>query len=138
MSFLLFLAAASIIALSPGPGIFYVAARTLADVIAGFEAAWAFFGGVFAVLVPDNLSAVVAKADPVAPRITDAFTEYAQSRGFVVDPGPGRSPQRQGSRGTDRELCAGIVLRRGGLRGSGRRAAPRRGLVPHHRWPAGP
>jgi threonine/homoserine/homoserine lactone efflux protein len=31
MSFLLFLAAASIIALSPGPGIFYVAARTLAD-----------------------------------------------------------------------------------------------------------
>jgi threonine/homoserine/homoserine lactone efflux protein len=30
MTFLLFLAAASIIALSPGPGIFYVAARTLA------------------------------------------------------------------------------------------------------------
>jgi threonine/homoserine/homoserine lactone efflux protein len=31
VSLLLFLAAASIIALSPGPGIFYVAARTLAD-----------------------------------------------------------------------------------------------------------
>ena len=31
MTFLLFLAAASVIALSPGPGIFYVAARTLAD-----------------------------------------------------------------------------------------------------------
>ena len=31
MSFLLFLAAALLIALSPGPGIFYVAARTLAD-----------------------------------------------------------------------------------------------------------
>jgi threonine/homoserine/homoserine lactone efflux protein len=31
VSILLFLAAASIIALSPGPGIFYVAARTLAD-----------------------------------------------------------------------------------------------------------
>jgi len=31
MSFLLFLAAASLIALSPGPGILYVAARTLAD-----------------------------------------------------------------------------------------------------------
>jgi len=31
LSFLLFLAAASVIALSPGPGIFYVAARTLAD-----------------------------------------------------------------------------------------------------------
>ena len=31
MTFLLFLAAAAIVALSPGPGIFYVAARTLAD-----------------------------------------------------------------------------------------------------------
>ena len=31
MTFFLFLAAASVIALSPGPGIFYVAARTLAD-----------------------------------------------------------------------------------------------------------
>jgi threonine/homoserine/homoserine lactone efflux protein len=31
VTFLLFLAAASVIALSPGPGIFYVAARTLAD-----------------------------------------------------------------------------------------------------------
>ena len=31
MTFLLFLAAACVIALSPGPGIFYVAARTLAD-----------------------------------------------------------------------------------------------------------
>jgi len=31
MSFLFFLAAASLIAVSPGPGIFYVAARTLAD-----------------------------------------------------------------------------------------------------------
>jgi threonine/homoserine/homoserine lactone efflux protein len=31
MTFYLFLAAASVIALSPGPGIFYVAARTLAD-----------------------------------------------------------------------------------------------------------
>jgi transposase len=67
--------------------------ETLADVIDGCEAAWAFFGGVFAVLVPDNLSAVVAKADPVAPRITDAFTEYAQSRGFVIDPARVRRPQ---------------------------------------------
>jgi len=31
LSFLLFLAAAALIAVSPGPGIFYVAARTLAD-----------------------------------------------------------------------------------------------------------
>jgi hypothetical protein len=67
--------------------------QTLEDVIAGCEAAWAFYGGVFAVLVPDNLSPVVAKADGVSPRFTDAFVEYAQSRGFVIDPARVRSPQ---------------------------------------------
>jgi transposase len=67
--------------------------ETLGDVIDGCEHAWVFFGGVFAVLVPDNLSPVVATADPVAPRITDAFTEYAQSRGFVIDPARVRRPQ---------------------------------------------
>lgn len=60
--------------------------QTLADVIAGCEAAWTFFGGVFRVLVPDNLRAVVADADDVAPRLSEGFVEYAQSRGFVVDP----------------------------------------------------
>jgi transposase len=67
--------------------------QTLEDVIAGCEAAWAFYGGVFAVLVPDNLAPVVAKADTVSPRFTDAFVEYAQSRGFVIDPARVRSPQ---------------------------------------------
>ena len=59
--------------------------QTTEAVVAGFEAAWQFYGGVFAVVIPDNLSPVVAKADPIAPRFTDAFKEYAQSRGFVVD-----------------------------------------------------
>lgn len=60
--------------------------QTTADVIAGFEAAWAFFGGVFAVVIPDNLSAVVDTADALDPRINAAFAEYAQARGFVIDP----------------------------------------------------
>jgi transposase len=47
--------------------------QTTAEVIAGCDAAWAFFGGVFRVMVPDNLSPVVAAADPTAPRFTDAF-----------------------------------------------------------------
>ena len=67
--------------------------QTLEDVIAGCDAAWAFFGGVFHVMVPDNLSPVVAKADATAPRFTDAFVEYAQARGFVVDPARVRRPQ---------------------------------------------
>ena len=39
--------------------------QTLTAVLAGCEAAWGFFGGVFKVLIPDNLKAVVASADAV-------------------------------------------------------------------------
>jgi transposase len=60
--------------------------QTLADVIAGCEAAWRFFGGVFRVLIPDNLKAIVIAADDVAPRLNQGFVEYAQARGLVVDP----------------------------------------------------
>ena len=59
--------------------------QTTEAVITGFEEAWQFFGGVFGVVIPDNLSPVVDKADPVDPRFNDVFLEYAQSRGFVVD-----------------------------------------------------
>jgi transposase len=59
--------------------------QTTEDVIAGFEAAWLFFGGVFAVVIPDNMGSIVVKAENTAPRFNDVFLEYAQSRGFVVD-----------------------------------------------------
>jgi len=67
--------------------------QTLGDVIAGFEAAWRFFGGVFAVVIPDNMKAIVDKADAVDPKLNDAFREYAQARGFAVDPARVRSPR---------------------------------------------
>ncbi len=67
--------------------------QTLEAVIEGFEEAWAFFGGVFRVVIPDNCSAIVAVADPVAPRLTEGFREYAQARGFVVDPARVRHPR---------------------------------------------
>jgi hypothetical protein len=63
------------------------------DVIAGCEAAWAFYGGVFATVIPDNMKAIVDQADATQPRLNQAFVEYAQSRGFVVDPARVRSPQ---------------------------------------------
>jgi DNA-binding CsgD family transcriptional regulator len=44
--------------------------QTLTEVIAGCEAAWAFFDGVFRVLIPDNLKPVVTDADPVNPRLS--------------------------------------------------------------------
>jgi transposase len=67
--------------------------QTLEEVIAGFEAAWAFFKGVFKVVVPDNLKAIVDQADHTEPRFNDAFREYAQARGFVIDPARVRRPQ---------------------------------------------
>ncbi|GAC1373787.1 MAG: hypothetical protein NVSMB4_00700 [Acidimicrobiales bacterium] len=59
--------------------------QTTADVIAGFEAAWFYFGGVFPVVIPDNMASIVAKAENTAPRFNDVFFEYAQSRGFAID-----------------------------------------------------
>jgi transposase len=66
--------------------------QDLAAVIAGFEAAWAFFGGVFKVVIPDNMAAIVDRAHPLEPRLNRAFAEYAQARGFLVDPARVRRP----------------------------------------------
>jgi transposase len=62
-------------------------------VIAGFEAAWRFFGGVFRTVIPDNLKAIVERADALEPRLNQAFIEYAQARGFMVDPARVHHPQ---------------------------------------------
>jgi transposase len=67
--------------------------QTIHDVIAGCEAAWCFFDGVFATVIPDNVKAIVEWADPLEPRLNQAFVEYAQVRGFVVDPARVRRPQ---------------------------------------------
>jgi transposase len=67
--------------------------QTIDYVIAGCEAAWSFFDGVFATVIPDNMKAIVDKSDPLEPRLNQAFVEYAQSRGFVIDPARVRSPQ---------------------------------------------
>ena len=66
--------------------------QTTEAVIEGCEAAWSFFGGTFKVLIPDNMAAIVDKADPLSPRINKAFAEYAQARGFVIDPARVRTP----------------------------------------------
>lgn len=36
--------------------------QTLDEVVAGFEAAWLFFGGVFAIVVPDNMKTIVIRS----------------------------------------------------------------------------
>jgi transposase len=59
--------------------------QTTEEVIVAFEAAWVYFGGVFPVVIPDNMRSIVVKAENTAPHFNDVFVEYAQSRGFVVD-----------------------------------------------------
>jgi len=52
-----------------------------------------FFGGVLATVIPDDLTAIVDQADPLDPRFNQAFVEYAQARGFKIDPARVRKPQ---------------------------------------------
>jgi transposase len=70
--------------------------ETTARAIEACEAAWDFFGGIFKVLIPDNTPAIVTQADPLAPRITPAFLEYAQARGFHIDAARVRHPRDKG------------------------------------------
>ena len=70
--------------------------ETTERAIEACEEAWAFFGGVFRVLIPDNTKAIVHTADPLGARITTAFLDYAQARGFVIDPTRVRSPRDKG------------------------------------------
>lgn len=66
--------------------------ETTASAIEACEAAWRFYGGVFRVVIPDNTKAIVTRADALRPQIAVGFLEYAQARGFVVDPTRVRKP----------------------------------------------
>ena len=67
--------------------------QTLAESIAGLEAAWEFFGGVPQRLILDNFSAAIAGPDALEPRLTRGFLEYSQERGFLCDPARVRKPK---------------------------------------------
>lgn len=67
--------------------------QTVEALCDGLDAAWRFFGGVPHTVVLDNMSAAVSRADAHNPAINPSFAEYAQSRGFFVDPARVRRPQ---------------------------------------------
>lgn len=67
--------------------------QTTAAVCEGLDAAWAFFGGVPQRLVIDNAKSMVVTAHATAPRLHDAFAEYAQARGLFLDPARVRRPK---------------------------------------------
>lgn len=60
--------------------------QDLPAVLDGLEAAWTFLTGGVRRLVIDNLKAAVTRAGRYPPTIDKFFGEYAQYRGFVVDP----------------------------------------------------
>ncbi|MBM4346377.1 MAG: IS21 family transposase [Deltaproteobacteria bacterium] len=70
--------------------------ETTETTIEALEAAWRFFGGVFAGIVPDNLKAIVIKADEVSPVFNQEFVEYATARNFDIGPARVRKPQDKG------------------------------------------
>jgi|CXWL01.1.fsa_nt_gi transposase len=67
--------------------------ETTETAIEACEAAWHFFGGVFRVLIPDNTKTIVVTADPLRPKLNQAFLEYSQVRGFLIDPTRVRAPR---------------------------------------------
>jgi len=70
--------------------------ETTASAIEACEAAWDFFGGVFRTLLPDNTKAIIHTPDPLQPRLVEGFLEYAQARGFQVDPARVRHAKDKG------------------------------------------
>lgn len=67
--------------------------ETTQSAIEACEAAFAFYGGIFRVLLPDNTKAIVALSDALRARLVPGFLEYAQARGFEVDPARARHPK---------------------------------------------
>lgn len=66
--------------------------QKLEDLVDGLEDAWAYFGGVPARVILDNLKAAVTKPDRYDPYFQRTFEEYAKHRGFVIDAAPVRTP----------------------------------------------
>jgi len=60
--------------------------QQITDVLEGLEATWAFFNGIPRYVILDNFPAAIVGADPLNPRLTRGFMEYAKHRGFIADP----------------------------------------------------
>lgn len=67
--------------------------QTTDALVDGLDAAWRFFGGVPRRVVLDNMSAAIARASAQDPTINPSFVEYAQARGFFIDPARVRHPR---------------------------------------------
>jgi hypothetical protein len=67
--------------------------QTTEALVEGLDAAWKFFDGVTRRVVLDNTSAAIVRASAQDPTINPSFAEYAQVRGFFIDPARVRHPR---------------------------------------------
>lgn len=59
--------------------------QTVADVCAGLDAAWAFFGGVPKHIILDNATTMVIRASHTDPTMNPAFQDYTTARSVFAD-----------------------------------------------------
>jgi transposase len=68
-------------------------AQTTAAVCEGLDRAWAFFGAMIRILIPDNTRAMIKDPDALNPVLVAAFLDYVQARGLFADPARVRAPK---------------------------------------------
>ena len=100
-------------------------------------AAFAFFGGVPARLVPDNLKTGVDQPDLYDPKINRSYAELAAHYGCLIDPARAPSPRTNPGRTAD-AVCAGLLLAGPGVHQAGADAGRGRALVARRSPGAGP
>ena len=103
--------------------------QTTEDVIDGFEAAWAFFGGVFAHGDPRQPVGRRRRRRSVGAAVEPGVRRVRPGPRVPRRSGPGASPAGQATGGADRAVRAGLVLRRGDVHRSRRRPAAGRAVV---------
>lgn len=103
--------------------------QTLAAVVAGGEAAWTFFQGVFKVLIPEDPEAGRHRPGPGQPGAVGRVVGLLPARRVRHRHRPGRLPEGQAAGGTDRAVRARQLLGRGDVSSTWPRArrAPRCG-----------
>ena len=109
---------------------------TTSAVCEGLDRAFRFFGAMPRTIIPDNMSAIVAVPDALAPRLTESFSDYAQARGIFVDPARVRKPKDKARVENQVPYVREELVRRRGVHGTRRHAlegAPRCGAA---MWPA--
>jgi transposase len=71
--------------------------QTAVSWLDGQQRAFAAFGGVPKVGVPDNPKALVAKADRFEPKLTPVYADFARHYGLVIVPARVRKPKDKGA-----------------------------------------